>query len=104
MIGLYPFGWQACFESQKLTEAKVRIWLTMTKEASATLHFEMCCFVWNQPHSLSIPCFYLTHILTHESLTSKTHALLSVSSANDMIVGGGSSGSLPVEEDLERSI
>lgn len=28
MIGLYPFGWQACFESQKLTEATVRIWLT----------------------------------------------------------------------------
>lgn len=27
-VGLYPFGWQACIESQKLTEATVGIWLT----------------------------------------------------------------------------
>lgn len=26
------------------------------EEASATLHLEICYFVWNQPHSLSIPC------------------------------------------------
>lgn len=36
----------------------------------------------------------------HESLTSKTHELLSVSSANDTLVGDDSSGSLPVEKDF----
>lgn len=68
------------------------------KGSLATSHFEIY-FLWDLSNSLSIPCSHPTPILMHDSLTSKIHKLLSVST-NSKIVGDGSAGSLPTEKDF----
>lgn len=95
MLGLCPFGCQACTECQKLTEAMVRTWITsfwqrvVEKGGFSSFAFWIWLF-YVGPASFTVhSLFPATPVLICTTLTSKT------GSANGKRGSDGSSGSLP---------